>query len=230
MLKLLISCEHGGNEVPAAFAHVFPASAKAILESHRGVDIGALALAKTLAQQLRADAYDDNTLTRLLIDFNRSLHHANVFSEFSQTLSESEKQSLIQRHYLPYRDTIEQTITQWIVQGHDVLHLSVHSFTPKLKGEVRNADIGLLYDPKRALEVNITQQWLKQLRQHTALNVRCNYPYRGTADGFTTTLRKKFPTHYAGIELETNQALWQKNAALIQQTQHSIAQALAVTL
>jgi hypothetical protein len=36
--------------------------------------------------------------------------------------------------------------------------------------------------------------------------VKMNQPYKGTDDGFTTYLRKKFdPEHYAGIELEVNQ-------------------------
>jgi hypothetical protein len=38
--------------------------------------------------------------------------------------------------------------------------------------------------------------------------VRRNYPYRGTADGFTTYLRRQFSARkYLGIELEVNQSL-----------------------
>ena len=33
-----------------------------------------------------------------------------------------------------------------------VLHVAVHSFTPVLHGERRNADVGLLYDPARPRE------------------------------------------------------------------------------
>jgi hypothetical protein len=33
-----------------------------------------------------------------------------------------------------------------------------------------------------------------------------NYPYQGKADGFTTTLRRKWPADsYVGIEIEVNQ-------------------------
>jgi len=36
--------------------------------------------------------------------------------------------------------------------------------------------------------------------------VRRNFPYKGCNDGFTSTLRKKFPNDaYLGIELEINQ-------------------------
>jgi predicted N-formylglutamate amidohydrolase len=221
MRKLLISCEHGGNDIPPVLATEVSIPVN-VLNSHRGLDIGALALAK----QCSADAFYYHTVTRLLIDVNRSLHHPNVFSEFSRTLSTSIKQNLIQQYYLPYRQAVEKTIAQWIAEGHNVLHLSVHSFTPEFKGEVRNADIGLLYDPQRPLEVAVIKQWLKQFKCDTDFKVRCNYPYRGTADGFTTGLRKRFSKQYAGIELETNQQLWQQKAALVQQTQHRLLRTL----
>jgi hypothetical protein len=37
------------------------------------------------------------------------------------------------------------------------------------------------------------------------MKVRFNYPYKGTSDGLTTTLRKKFGPQYVGIEIEINQ-------------------------
>ena len=39
------------------------------------------------------------------------------------------------------------------------------------------------------------------------MKVRFNYPYKGTSDGLTTTLRKKFGPRYVGIEIEINQKL-----------------------
>lgn len=225
MRKWLLTCEHGGNEIPLEFAQAL-AIPKAVLNSHRGLDIGALALARHLADVLAADAYEENMVTRLLIDFNRSLRHRGVFSEYAEALSELQRQQLIQQYYLPYRQTVTQYITQWIAQGHEVIHVSVHSFTPVWQGVARNADIGLLYDPKRTLEVVLAQQWRQHFLEMGEYRVRCNYPYRGVADGFTTALRKQFTRSYVGIELETNQALWQKNTALIEKTQRSIAQVL----
>ena len=88
-----------------------------------------------------------------------------------------------------------------------MLHLSVHSFTPAIDGRVRNADVGLLYDPARTAERRVCQQLQRALQSaHPELRVRRNYPYRGTADGFTTYLRRLFPDkQYAGIEIEINQ-------------------------
>jgi predicted N-formylglutamate amidohydrolase len=87
-----------------------------------------------------------------------------------------------------------------------VLHVSVHSFTPNLNGEERQCDIGLLYDSRKLEEKEFCKQLKNELSQiDNMLNVRFNYPYLGKADGFTTYLRKQFPKHYLGIELEINQ-------------------------
>jgi predicted N-formylglutamate amidohydrolase len=72
---------------------------------------------------------------------------------------------------------------------------------------VRNADIGLLYDPARRGEAELCRRWQARLRASAPeLKVRRNYPYAGKSDGFTTYLRRRFPAKvYVGIELEINQ-------------------------
>src|SRR4029079_2082622 len=83
------------------------------------------------------------------------------------------------------------------------------SFTPVMNGEVRSADIGLLYDSRRKREGELCARWLAALRRaDPGLRVRCNYPYLGKADGLATALRKRYPqSRYIGVELEINQAL-----------------------
>jgi predicted N-formylglutamate amidohydrolase len=84
----------------------------------------------------------------------------------------------------------------------------VHSFTPRLDGRVRTADVGLLYDPARADELRFCRDWKAALRAcDPTLRVRRNYPFLGKADGLVTHLRDTFPRRkYLGIELEVNQA------------------------
>jgi len=88
-----------------------------------------------------------------------------------------------------------------------VIHISAHSFTPQLDGEVRSADVAFLYDPARPGEVALCERWkmaLEALAPH--LNVRRNYPYAGKGDGVTRSLRRRYaPRSYVGIELEINQ-------------------------
>lgn len=68
-------------------------------------------------------------------------------------------------------------------------------------------DIGLLYDPSRALERDICNRLRASFRANSpALLVRRNYPYFGKANGFPAYLRRRFPVDaYVAIELEINQ-------------------------
>lgn len=200
---VILTCEHAGNEVPKEYSQLFLKGEPA-LNSHRGFDPGAL----DLFEHLREFAFFDKfqMVTRLLVEVNRSLHHPQLFSDFSKNLSEGEKKKLLEDHYFPYRFSVEDEIRKRISQGNEVLHLSVHSFTPVLHEQVRKADIGLLYDPARTGEKKLCQTLQRTINHYDPeLLVRFNYPYRGTADGFTTFLRKKFPQHYLGVEIEVNQ-------------------------
>ncbi len=63
------------------------------------------------------------------------------------------RERLLVLHYQPYRDRVEALVAKAIAAGRRVVHISSHSFTPVLDGRVRNADIGLLYDPARPASV-----------------------------------------------------------------------------
>lgn len=208
-MKLIITCEHGGNEIPLEFQSYFEKN-EPILNSHRGYDLGALDVFKTL-KPLSDDSNYSKT-SRLLIELNRSLHHPNLFSSFTKKLNKDEKSKLINNFYLPYRKGVESTINAFLEDNQTVIHISVHSFTPILNTIERHCDIGLLFDSAKKSEKQFCNQFkstLKNLDAH--LNIRYNYPYLGKADGFTTYLRKKFPKNYIGIELEINQKFSSNN-------------------
>lgn len=206
-MKILLTCEHGGFEIPSKYESYFRGAA-AILKSHRGYDPGALQVYKTLKPL--ADFSASETVSRLLIEINRSLHHPDLFSEFSKPIAKAEKKELIETLYQGYRQPIIDFIEAQIAKKESVFHFSIHSFTSSLNGEERNNQIGLLYDSKNLFESELSKS-IKQslqfkLRDYT---IRFNYPYLGSADGFTTFLRKKFSANYCGIEIELNQGLLQ---------------------
>ena len=194
---LIVTCEHGGFRVPAAYRSLFRGRG-AVLSSHRGWDPGALELARRFRAPLLF-----STTTRLLVELNRSPGHPRLFSEFTRDLDAAAKTRLIARHYLPYRAAVESAVRA----RRSVLHLSSHSFTPVLDGEVRRMDVGLLYDPARRGEAAFCARWRAALlRLRPDLVVARNAPYRGTADGLVTHLRRTFgESRYLGIELEVNQ-------------------------
>ena len=174
------------------------------MESHRGYDPGALDLFHSLKPLADFSCFSETS--RLLVELNRSLHHSNLFSEYTGNLSGEEKSKILKSYYFPYREKVEREIEKAMQAGEKVLHLSIHSFTPKLNGIERNADIGLLYDPSKKAEKAFCARMKQELlAEGLELRVRFNYPYLGKADGFTTHLRKVFPENYSGIELEVNQ-------------------------
>lgn len=202
-MKIILSCEHGGNRIPSAYASLFKGHEQ-ILHSHQGFDPGTM----DLFEYLKSHTYfsKSNDISRLLIECNRSLHHPKLFSEISKTLNSEEKKQLVNQVYIPYRNAIEQEVENMLHTEEMVVHLSLHSFTPIYNAEIRNNDLGLLYDPKRTEEREFCKEFkLKLLQKEARYKVRMNYPYLGNADGFTTYLRSKFKKNYLGIEIEINQ-------------------------
>lgn len=147
--------------------------------------------------------------TRLLVDLNRSIGHLTLHSEATKGLPAGERARILHDWYMPYRAEVEDHALAMVARGARVMHISIHSFTPVLHGEVRTADIGLLYDPARKGEVNLALRWRHALVEAAPeLRVRRNYPYRGEQDGMTSHLRRRFPPEsYVGVEVECNQAL-----------------------
>ena len=220
---VLVTCEHGGNRVPSDLAHHFRGMRRA-LDSHRGYDPGALVMARALARALQAPLVASTT-TRLVVDLNRSISHAGAWSRATRALPDPMREQIVQRHYAPYRDGVEALVAAARDARREVVHFSSHSFTPVLDGHVRQADVGLLYDPSRPRESALCATIKAELHARApSLRIRRNYPYAGTSDGLTTSLRKSYDDgQYAGIELELNQAIvarepaswrWLRNALI----------------
>ncbi len=112
----IITCEHGGNRVPAPHRELFRDQQQELLDSHRGWDCGALVMAKALAACHRAPLVASTT-SRLVIN--------------------------LEQCHRPCRAQVEHLVVQSVSLGHRVIHLSSHSFTPELDGRVRGADAEL---------------------------------------------------------------------------------------
>ena len=224
---LIITCEHGGCEVPALYAPLFAGHA-AVLDTHRGWDLGALVLARELADALNAPLFAATT-TRLLIDLNRSIGHRQLHSEMTRSLPLAMRRDIAARHYQPYRDGVESEVARLVAAGQRVVHIASHSFTPELHGVVRQADVAWLYDPQRLGESELASRWLAALAcQRPDLKLRRNYPYQGKGDGLTSLLRKRHsPSNYIGIELEVNQRFAIDSGREWQRIRTDIVQTLA---
>ena len=162
-----------------------------------------------------------------MIDLNRSLHHPKLIPQesfgvrvpYNIGISEDERQTRIRRYYEPYRSRVFHEIEHVIGRYGTCMHLSVHSFTPRLGRQLRRADIGILYDPRRPLESTLARCLTEDLKER-GYHTRRNYPYRGTSDGFTTFCRSIFPASvYLGIEIEVSQARLEGSSQLARTAQ-----------
>ena len=202
---LVITCEHGGNRIPGPYYDLFHTH-RALLQTHRGFDPGALIMAKELATRFSVPLVA-STVSRLLVDLNRSIGHPRLYFEATRNEPTEVRRLILKHYYQPYRAHAERLVRQAIVDHGLVIHLSSHSFTPELDGKVRIADIGLLYDSTRPGEADLCKRWKAALKVCApSLIIRRNYPYAGKGDGLTAWFRQRLsPSAYVGIELEINQ-------------------------
>lgn len=201
----LITCEHGGYRIPTPYRSLFRGY-RALLRTHRGYDRGALLMARELAKALRAPLVT-STVSRLLIDLNRSLHHPRLLSAATRGASALMREQIIAQYYRPYRARVEHLVRRAVARRLRVIHISSHSFTGELDGKIRHADVGLLYNPARQGEAELCARWKASLAAMAPqVRVRRNYPYAGKGDGLTSYLRLRFSCQvYVGVELEVNQ-------------------------
>src|SRR5262249_62411270 len=87
------------------------------------------------------------TTTRLLADANRSLGHPRLFSAWTRALPEWERCRILARCWAPHREAVAAAVEAALRRGGRVLHLSVHSFAPRLGRTRRGPDLRLPYRP-----------------------------------------------------------------------------------
>lgn len=192
----LLVCDHASAALPDEFGeNILPPEDAARHISH---DIGAAAVTRLLASTLPAHAFLA-TLSRLVVDLNRSAECPDVIPEisdgsivpFNQNLSAPERTARLQTYHEPYHHALGKLAQSHIAQhGQQTLGILVHSFTPCLKTCTqmqRPWHIGLLWrdDEKTARQL---QRWLES---HTDFVIGDNEPYTAFS-GASYTMRKHF--------------------------------------
>lgn len=143
--EVVLLCEHAGNAVPEILGDLGVSSD--VLNSHRGWDIGAEALARAIADGLNAPLILQR-YSRLVIDCNRPPQHGDSVLTVSDgvDLPGNKQLSAIQ---------VAQRVTAIFEPLDAALHevfdaaprraaFSIHSFTPKMNGQDRPWHAGLL--------------------------------------------------------------------------------------
>jgi predicted N-formylglutamate amidohydrolase len=227
--KVIVTCEHWDHRIPRPYRRLFQGQ-QALLESHRGYDLGALGYARKLAARLGAPLFWATT-SRLLIDLNRSPGHPRLFSDITRSLDAATRRAIEEKYHAPHWRRVQTAVQARLRPGQRVVHIACHSFTPVLDGLERAMDVGLLYDPARPAERRFCDLWKRALASRAPrLGVRRNAPYKGVSDGLATHLRTLLPPTYLGIELELNQRDFIENRSRWRALTAAAIESLADTL
>ena len=181
---LLIVCDHASAHVPAAYGLLgLPPET---FERHIAYDIGAAALAESLARALNAPAVLAG-FSRLLIDPNRGLDDPTLIPALSDgtvipanhPLSVDERARRIAGFHAPYHAAIDAALGRALIRGTTPSILSLHSFTGRWKGVRRPWQAGILWNRDARLAAPL----LAALRVDGDLSVGDNEPYSGALAG-----------------------------------------------
>ncbi len=181
--EILLTCDHAANNIPSELGDM--GIDPKVLNSHMGLDIGALEVGRRLSAQLDACLIHSN-YSRLVIDCNRvpgledSIPSLLYGTEIpgNQSLSPEERNLRVRDLFMPYHSAIEDHLQSRRNQGQEPVILAVHSFTPSLNGKPRPWNIGLSY----YTESPFSRAFLKALREKTPYTVGEHEPYSLSRD------------------------------------------------
>ncbi len=192
---VVLLCDHAGREVPEGLG--FLGISERDLARHIGWDIGAAAVTRELAGLLDATAVLCHT-SRLLIDVNRRPGIASSIPERvdgteipgNRDLSPAEVRRRIRRYWLPYHRTVARVIGRLRRRGRTPAVIAVHSFTPRLNGEARPWQIGILWRG----DDRLSRPVLDALSARGDLCIGDNRPYSGLENfGYTIEFHAQRP-------------------------------------
>ncbi|SHH93862.1 N-formylglutamate amidohydrolase [Marivita hallyeonensis] len=175
-VPLLLLCEHAGQSIPARLNRL--GVSQQVIDSHRGWDIGALAVAREVAARLGAPLVIQN-YSRLVIDANRppdSVHAVpsevdGVPIPGNTGISRSHQRQRAKEIFAPLDAALADFMRDLQPRG----CFSIHSFTPILGGVPRPWHAGFLSrrDTRTAQRL---MQAIAARQPHLTMAV--NEPYR----------------------------------------------------
>lgn len=207
----VFTCEHASAAVPEEYAGLGLGPAE--LADHVAWDIGAAALARALAAAFAAPVVESGC-SRLVVDCNRDLRdHDLIVAEThgvvvpgNRALDAAERAARVARWHRPYHAAIDEVLAE---RPRETILVSVHSFTPELRGERRTLEVGVLYDDHVPLAGTLADAIAA-----TGLVVRHNEPYSGLA-GLIYSARVHGRAHGVRyVELEVNNGLLRDDAGV----------------
>lgn len=171
--RVLLTCDHAGNAVPSTLDL---GVSKQDLGRHIGIDIGALALAEMLSEQLGAELIAQR-YSRLVIDCNRPPHIDEAMPDavdgtrVAANAPPVAPAARVAEIFMPYHSRIAESLGRRAAAGERTLFVAIHSFTP-VRGDrpgERPWPIAFLFNRQPALSHHLAQR-LARDGTHVGLN------------------------------------------------------------
>ena len=181
--RWLTTCDHAANTVPEAVNGGTLGLPDADMARHIAYDVGAAAVTAELARRLDGPAILSN-FSRLVIDPNRGEDDPTLLMKLydgsiipgNRHADAAERERRLDLCYRPYH----AALARLAARRDDTVLLSVHSFTPQLRGRPpRPWQIGVLY----GADDRLARHLLTRLRAEPDLCVGDNEPYGGHLPG-----------------------------------------------
>jgi predicted N-formylglutamate amidohydrolase len=207
-VPVLLTCDHASRRVPKALDNL--GLADELIARHIGWDIGAADVTRRLAPLLGAPAIVAG-YSRLVIDCNRPPDDASAIPRESDgvvipgnaSLSGTERRARREAIFDPYHGAITAWIAARRTRGIAPAVISMHSFTPVMKGFQRPWHVGILWDGQGRIALPL----LAALRAEPGLVVGDNEPYSAREPVGYTQRHHAFEAGLPHVAIELRQDL-----------------------
>lgn len=181
---VLVIADHASNAMPAEYARLGMPDAE--LRRHIAYDIGVAGMTRALAARLGCPAVMSR-FSRLLIDPNRGDDDPTRVMRLSDgaivpgnaRVDAAEVERRVARFTAPYHGAIAATLDRMAATGTIPAVISLHSYTPTMKGRDRPWHVGILWD----MDPRLPRPLLEALAADRSLVVGDNEPYDGALEG-----------------------------------------------
>lgn len=205
---LLLVCDHASRAIPHSLENLGLPEEQ--LGRHIAYDIGAAALTRRLVERFSATAVLSG-YSRLVIDPNRDLEDPTAIPVISdgvvipgnRALDAAAQAQRVDAVFRPYQEAVGREVARVRARGQVPILLSVHSFTPEMRGVARPWHIGVLWDRDPRLPLPL----LSALRADGRWRVGDNEPYSGRDTTGGTVETHATPAGYPNALLEVRQDL-----------------------
>jgi predicted N-formylglutamate amidohydrolase len=199
---LVLTCEHGSQAMPPGFGWC---AEDAWLEgTHWAFDLGAAELTRELASSLGAGAVLAG-FSRLVVDPNRPLDSDTLVRDVAEgrrIAMNAEVDAASRERRLGLWQAYHAALDRLFLESRAPLALSVHSFTPVYEGQVREVEVGVLFDREEELAALLCARF-----RAAGFEARLNEPYSGKLGLIYSVSAHAAVSGRRALELELRQDL-----------------------